>query len=202
MMSASGDTSAETTGMGCCPPFPGYIVSFDFFGFQLSLQVLRMTTSQRFGLVPIETAAGLSGLELLKEMMTGRLPGPPIMQTLDFTMTDVEHGRAVFEGTPQLMHYNPLGTVHGGYAATLLDSCMGCAVHSTLPKGVSYTTLEFKVSLLRAITADTGPVRAEGLVINSGRRVATAEGKLTDGKGRLLAHATTTCLVFPIANGG
>ena len=159
-------------------------------------------TTGNFGLIPLETAAGLSGLDLLKEMMAGRLPGPPIMQTLDFTMTDVEHGRAVFEGTPRLMHYNPLGTVHGGYAATLLDSCMGCAVHSTLPKGISYTTLEFKVSLLRAITSDTGPVRAEGLIINSGRRVATAEGKLTDSKGRLLAHATTTCLVFPIANGG
>ena len=161
-----------------------------------------MTTSGNFGLIPIETAAGLSGIELLKKMMAGRLPGPPIMQTLDFTMTDVEPGRAVFEGTPRLMHYNPLGTVHGGYAATMLDSCMGCAVHSTLPKGVSYTTLEFKVSLLRAITSDTGPVRAEGHIINSGRRVATAEGKLTDGKGRLLAHATTTCLVFPLANGG
>ncbi len=161
-----------------------------------------MTTSASFGLVPIETAAAMSGIDLLKEMIAGQLPGPPITQTLDFMLTEIENGRAVFEGTPQLMHYNPLGTVHGGYTATLLDSCMGCAVHSTLPKGVSYTTLEFKVSLLRAVTAETGPVRAEGLIINSGRRVATAEGKLTDGKGRLLAHATTTCLVFPLANGG
>ena len=161
-----------------------------------------MTTTASYGLVPVETAAAMSGLDLLKEMIAGRLPGPPIMQTLDFTLTEIEQGRAVFEGTPQMMHYNPLGTVHGGYSATLLDSCMGCAVHSTLPKGVSYTTLEFKVSLIRAITAETGPVRAEGLIITSGRRVATSEGKLTDSKGRLLAHATTTCLLFPIANGG
>ena len=161
-----------------------------------------MTTTPSYGLVPVETAAAMSGLDLLKEMIAGRLPGPPIMQTLDFTLTEIEQGRAVFEGTPQMMHYNPLGTVHGGYSATLLDSCMGCAVHSTLPKGVSYTTLEFKVSLIRAITAETGPVRAEGTIITSGRRVATSEGKLTDSKGRLLAHATTTCLLFPIANGG
>src|SRR6185312_3529881 len=107
-------------------------------------------------------------LELLQEMVAGRLPGPPIMETLDFTLTEIENGRAVFVGNPALKHYNPLGTVHGGYTATLLDSCMGCAVHSTLPKGSSYTTLEFKVSLLRAITADTGPVRAEGKIISSG----------------------------------
>jgi uncharacterized protein (TIGR00369 family) len=105
----------------------------------------------------------------------------------------------LFEGTPALEHYNPLGTVPGGYAATLLDSCMGCAVHTTLPKGVGYATLEFKVSLVRALTADTGRVRAEGKVVSSGRRVATAEGRLTDADGRLLAHATTTCLVFELS---
>ena len=154
---------------------------------------------QAFGLVPAETAATMSGLDLLKGMIEGRLPGPPIMRLIGFGLVEVDEGRAVFAGTPRFDHYNPLGTVHGGYAATLLDSCMGCAVHSTLPKGVGYTTLEFKVSLLRAITADTGLVRAEGLVISSGRRVATAEGRLTDAKGRLLAHATTTCLVFELA---
>jgi uncharacterized protein (TIGR00369 family) len=120
------------------------------------------------------------------------------MQTLDFTLTEVEPGRALFEGYPAFKHYNPLGTVHGGYTATLLDSCMGCAVHTTLPKGVTYTTLEFKVSLMRAITAETGVVRAEGTVLNGGRRTATAEGRLTDGNGRLLAHASTTCLIFDI----
>jgi len=158
-----------------------------------------MEARQReFGLVPVATAAGMSGLELLKEMIAGRLPGPPILETLDFTLTEVEHGRAVFEGVPAFRHYNPLGTVHGGYAATLLDSCMGCAVHSTLPKGVSYTTLEFKVSLIRPITSDTGLVRAEGRTLNAGRRAATAEGRLTDTKGKLLAHASTTCLIFDL----
>ena len=120
----------------------------------------------------------------------------PIADHTGFGLVEVESGRAVFAGTPALRHYNPLGTVHGGYAATLLDSCMGCAVHTALPKGTGYTTLEFKVSLVRPITADTGPVRAEGKLVSGGRRVATAEGRLTDSSGRLLAHATTTCLVF------
>ena len=154
--------------------------------------------SQRYGLVPAEVAATMTGLELLQAMIAGRLPGPPIMQLIGFDLAEVESGRAVFQGTPALKHYNPLGTVHGGYAATLLDSCMGCAVHTTLPKGTGYTTLEFKVSLIRPLTADTGLVRAEGKAISSGRRVATAEGRLTDARGRLLAHATTTCLVFEL----
>jgi len=153
---------------------------------------------RKYGLVPPETFASMSGLELLQGMIAGRFPGPPIMQLIGFRLAEVDNGRAVFEGTPSLAHYNPLGTVHGGYAATLLDSCMGCAVHTTLPKGVGYTTLEFKVNLVRALTADTGPVRAEGKIVNGGRRVATAEGRLTDAQGRLLAHATTTCLVFEL----
>jgi uncharacterized protein (TIGR00369 family) len=153
---------------------------------------------QKYGLVPPETFASMSGLELLQGMIAGRFPGPPMMQLIGFRLAEVDSGRAVFEGTPSLAHYNPLGTVHGGYAATLLDSCMGCAVHTTLPKGVGYTTLEFKVNLVRALTADTGPVRADGKIVNGGRRVATAEGRLTDAQGRLLAHATTTCLVFEL----
>jgi uncharacterized protein (TIGR00369 family) len=156
------------------------------------------TTKRKIGLVPAEVAATMSGLELLQKMIAGELPGPPIMQTLDFSLTEVEPGRALFVGNPAFNHYNPLGTVHGGYAATLLDSCMGCAVHTTLPMGVTYTTLEFKVSLMRAITSDTGPVYAEGKVLNAGRRTATSEGRLTDGKGRLLAHGSTTCLIFEI----
>ena len=155
-------------------------------------------TATHYGLVPPEVAASMPGLELLQGMIAGRFPGPPIMQLIGFHLAEVENGRAVFEGTPRLEHYNPLGTVHGGYAATLLDSCMGCSVHTTLPKGTGYTTLEFKVSLVRPITADTGLVRAEGKIISSGRRVATAEGRLTDTGGRLLAHATTTCLVFEL----
>jgi uncharacterized protein (TIGR00369 family) len=155
-------------------------------------------TSERYGLVPAEVAATMSGLDLLQGIISGRLPAPPIAQLLGFDLAEVEKGRAVFEGVPALPHYNPLGSVHGGYAATLLDSCMACAVHSTLPKGVGYTTLEFKVSFIRALTVDTGRVRAEGKVISGGRRVATAEGRLVDARGRLLAHATTTCLIFEV----
>jgi uncharacterized protein (TIGR00369 family) len=160
----------------------------------------QQKTETQVGIVPVETVATLTGLEMLKAMAAGELPGPPIMRTLDFRLVEVENGRAVFEGYPAFEHYNPLGTVHGGYAATLLDSCMGCAVHSTLPKGVGYTTLEFKVNLVRAITKDTGPVRAEGKVLSTGRRAATAGGRLTDGGGRLLAHATTTCMIFDLAS--
>ena len=151
-----------------------------------------------YGVVPAEVVATTSGLEFLQGMIAGRFPRPPIMELIGFGLAEVEQGRAVFEGTPAFKHYNPLGTVHGGYAAILLDSCMGCAVHTTLPKGVGYATLEFKVSLVRALTADTGPVRAEGTAISTGRRVATAEGRLIDAAGRLLAHATTTCLVFEL----
>jgi uncharacterized protein (TIGR00369 family) len=153
-------------------------------------------TTRHYGLVPPDVAASMSGLELLQGMIAGRFPGPPILELIGFNLVEVEKGRAVFAGVPEFKHYNPLGTVHGGYAATLLDSCMGCSVHTTLPKGTGYTTLEFKVSLVRPITSETGPVRAEGKVITSGRRVATADGRLTDAGGRLLAHATTTCLVF------
>ncbi len=155
-------------------------------------------TKPEYGLIPAEIVAAMTGLELLTGMIAGRLPGPPIMETLDFKAAEVEFGRAVFEGVPQFKHYNPLGTVHGGYTATLLDSCMGCAVHTTLPKGIGYTTLEFKVSLIRALTKDTGLVRAEGKVLNAGRRAATAEGRVTDSNGKLLAHATTTCLIFDL----
>jgi uncharacterized protein (TIGR00369 family) len=155
-------------------------------------------TNGRYGLVPAEAAASMSGLELLQGMIAGRFPGPPIMQLIGFRLAEVASGRAVFEGVPEFKHYNPLGSVHGGYVATLLDSCMACAVHSTLPKGTGYTTLEFKISFVRALTADTGRVRAEGKTISSGRRIATAEGRLVDARGRLLAHATTTCLVFDV----
>jgi uncharacterized protein (TIGR00369 family) len=153
---------------------------------------------REFGLVPPEVAAGTSGLDFLQGMIAGRYPSAPIMQVLGFGLVEVEHGRAVFEGTPTFAYYNPLGTVHGGYAATLLDSCMGCSVHTTLAAGTGYITLEFKVSLVRSITAETGRVRAEGRVVSGGRRVATAEGRLIDSSARLLAHATATCLVFAL----
>ena len=111
-------------------------------------------------------------------------------------IVEAESGRVVVTATPTGAHLNPAGTVHGGLAATLLDSCMGLAIQSTLEKGVGQTTVEFKISLVRPITAETGPIKAEGLVLNCGRRIGTAEGRITDGQGRLLAHGTTTCLIF------
>ncbi len=150
------------------------------------------------GLAPLETLEQMSGLEFLSAIRDGRLPAAPIAHTLDFELSEVEHGRALFCGTPGFAHYNPIGSVHGGWYATLLDSCMACAVQSTLPKGSGYTTLEFKINLVRAITGDTGPVDAEGKVVQAGRRIGVAEGRLTDGAGKLLAHGTTTCLIFPL----
>lgn len=138
---------------------------------------------------------GLSGLEQLQAMInSGRMPG--IGRSLDFTLVEAGEGRAVFEGVPGLHAYNPIGTVHGGYAATLLNSACGCAVHSRLAPGQAYTTLELKIAYHRAITADTGRVRAEGTLLSFGRRAAFAEAKLTDASGRLYASATSTLLVM------
>lgn len=156
-------------------------------------------TRPTVGVVTPDLLGASSGLEFLRGIIDGKYPVPPIADLIGFSLTEVDFGRVVFESTPEFKHYNPLGIVHGGYAATLLDSCMGCCVHSTLPVGVGYTTLEFKVTFMRAITPETGPVKAEGRILNAGRRAATAEGRLTDAKGRLLAHATTTCLVFDMA---
>jgi uncharacterized protein (TIGR00369 family) len=154
------------------------------------------SVTRRYGVVPLDEARVMSGLDLLKGWHEGRFPSPPIGRFLNGDLAEVEFGRVVFHGTPNEKHYNPLGIVHGGYAATLLDSCMGCAVHSTLPQGQRYTTVEVKVNYVRAMTAATGLVRAEGKVIHAGARIATAEGRLTDSAGKLLAHGTTTCLVF------
>jgi uncharacterized protein (TIGR00369 family) len=150
------------------------------------------------GVTSLDQVKPLSGLEFLQGMLEGRFPPPPICATLKFELVEVEHGRAVFEGVPEFAFYNPIGVVHGGYAATLLDSCMGCAVHAGLPAGQAYTTLEFKINFVRAMTDKTGRVRAEGRVIHPGNRAATAEGNLYDARGKLLAHATTTCLIFPV----
>ncbi len=142
-----------------------------------------------------ELGAGLSGLDQLRAMIeAGRMPG--IGKSLQFTLVEIERGRAVFEGTPGLHAYNPIGMVHGGYAASLLDSACGCAVHASLAPGQKYTTLELKVAYHKAITAETGVVRAVGTVLSIGRRAAFAEAKLTDAKGTLLASATSTLLVM------
>ena len=151
-----------------------------------------------FGTIAPEYVRELSGLEIFERIRDGRLPAPPIADLIGFTMSEFEFGRAVFVATPNARAYNPLGSVHGGYAATLLDSCMGCAVHSTLKAGQAYTTIELKVNFVRALSEHTGEVSAEGKIINVGRQLATAEGRLTDARGRLLAHGVTTCLIFPL----
>lgn len=156
------------------------------------------THQAHYGVASVETMKSMSGLDFLQQIADGRLPRPPISQTLDFALVAVDKGSATFEGRPGPQHYNPIGSVHGGYAATLLDSCMACAVQSTLAQGFAYTTLEFKISLVRGMTADTGKVRAIGTVLTSGRRIATAEGRLVDTQGRLLATGTTTCLVLEL----
>jgi uncharacterized protein (TIGR00369 family) len=156
------------------------------------------TSDGNFGVVPVEQARRIDGLSLFKGLLEGRLPAPPIARVLGFKLADVERGRVEFAYTPVFDHYNPLGTIHGGIAATLLDSVMGCAVHTTLQAGVGYTTLEIKVNYVRAMTDKTGPVRVEGKVVNVGKRVGTAEGRMYDRESRLLAHGTTTCLIFPI----
>ncbi|MGY5031385.1 PaaI family thioesterase [Streptomyces sp. 900116325] len=144
------------------------------------------------------TVGRATGLEFVREIATGRLPGPPIAATLDFTLDEAEHGRVVFSLVPGEEHYNPIGSVHGGVYATLLDSAAGCAVQSTLPQGVGYTSLDLTVKFLRPVTVDTGRIRAVGTVVSSGRRTALAEARLLDEKDRLLAHATSTCMLFPL----
>src|SRR5690349_24528020 len=143
-----------------------------------------------------ESGRATSGLEFLRTMAAGKLPPPPMAQLMGFRLVEVDHGHAVFEVTPGEQHYNPIGVVHGGLAMTLLDSAMGVCVHTRLPAGTGYTTLEAKTNLVRAITDKTGRLRAIGKVVHFGSRIATAEGRLEDAGGKLYAHATTTCIVL------
>ena len=144
-----------------------------------------------------ERARGMVGLEFLQAIRDGELSTAPIQELLGFSLVEVEEGRVVFAAVPGEQHYNPIGVVHGGNAATLLDSAMGACVHSTLPAGSGYSTLETKFNLVRPITADTGEIRAEGRVVHRGGRVATAEGRITrEADGKLLAHGTSTCLIL------
>jgi uncharacterized protein (TIGR00369 family) len=152
--------------------------------------------TKAYGTVSPEQLKAMSGLEFVKGLASGMLPLNTIAQTLGYDVVEAEGGRVVITMDPTEAHLNPWGTVHGGLTATLLDSCMGLAIQSMLEKGIGSTTLEFKISLVRAITLDAGGIRAEGQVLNCGRRVGTAEGRVTDAKGRLLAHGTTTCLIF------
>ncbi|MFD7027388.1 PaaI family thioesterase [Streptomyces sp. NPDC059917] len=148
--------------------------------------------------VPARAAGAMAGLEFLREVQAGRLPGAPLGQTLDFALDEVEHGRAVFSLLPGEEHYNPIGSMHGGVFATLLDSAAGCAVQSTLPLGMAYTSLDLTVKFLRPVTVETGRVRAVGTVISAGRRTALAQAQLFDANDRLLAHATSSCMLFPL----
>jgi uncharacterized protein (TIGR00369 family) len=156
----------------------------------------RRSGSRTYGTVSADRQKEMSGLEFVRGLADGTLPLNTIAQTLGYDIAEAESGRVVVTAEPGENHLNPAGTVHGGLAATMLDSCMGLAIQSTLETGLSSTTLEFKISFLRPITPETGPIRAEGMVITRGRRVGTAEGRLTDSNGRLLVHSTTTCLIF------
>jgi uncharacterized protein (TIGR00369 family) len=158
--------------------------------------MLTPIASKAYGTVSAGQQKEMSGLEFVRGLVDGTLPLNMIAQTLGYDVIEVEKGRAVVTVEPREAHLNPYGTVHGGLTATLLDSCMGLAVQSTLDKGFAQTTVEFKIALMRPITPETGQIKAEGIVLNCGRRVGTAEGRLTDGKGRLLAHGTSTCLIF------
>jgi uncharacterized protein (TIGR00369 family) len=152
--------------------------------------------SKSYGTVSAQRQNEMSGLEFVQGLVNGTLPLNTIAETLGYDVTEAVSGRVVVSAEPNGTHLNPAGTVHGGFAATLLDSCMGLAIQSTLETGVGQTTLEFKISLVRPIVPETGLIKAEGIVLSRGRRVGTAEGRITDGRGRLLAHGTTTCLIF------
>ncbi len=149
-----------------------------------------------YGIVDAIRRKQMSGLEFVQGLADGTLPLNTMARTLGYDVAEASSGRVVVTAEPGEDHLNPAGTVHGGFSATLLDTCMGLALQTTLEKGLAQTTLEFKISLVRPITPQTGPIRAEGVVLNRGRRVGTAEGRITDGQGKLLAHGTTTCFIF------
>lgn len=151
-----------------------------------------------YGTVNASDRGTMTGLEFVRGLADGSLPLNTIAQTLGYDVTEAGEGRVVISANPNDTLLNPAGTVHGGFSATLLDSCMGLAIQSTLDKGLAQTTLEFRISLVRPITTQTGPITAEGAVLSRGRRIGTAEGRIVDRNGRLLAHGTTTCLIFEV----
>ncbi|MBA3773350.1 MAG: PaaI family thioesterase [Ramlibacter sp.] len=158
----------------------------------------RLDAGMGVGVIAPSHAAGKSGIEVLRAMLRGEVPYPHIAKTLDFSIIEVEEGRAVFQGTPGTAHLNPMGSIHGGWYATLLDSALGCAIHTVMPPGRGYTTAELGINLVKAIGAKAPRVRAEGKVIHCGRQLATAEARLYGPDGTLYAHGTTTCLVFEL----
>ena len=156
----------------------------------------QLTVSWHDPQISARAMPAMSGLDFLKAIFKGRLPPPPIFQLMGMRGVEVESGRVVFALTPGEQHYNPIGSVHGGVFCTILDSAMGCAVHSTLPAGVGYTTLELKTNILRPLSVGSGEVTCVGSTVHVGSRTATAEGRMTDARGKLVAHATTTCLIL------
>jgi uncharacterized protein (TIGR00369 family) len=156
----------------------------------------RPTAGRIYGTVSAERQKQMSGLDFVQGLAEGTLPLNTMARTLGYDVIEATEGRVVVVAAPGDAHLNPAGTVHGGFAATLLDTCMGLAVQTTLEKGVAQTTVEFKITLIRPITPETGFIKAEGIVLNRGRRIGTAEGRITDRQGRLLVHGTTTCLIF------
>ncbi len=152
-------------------------------------------------MVGAQFGLGKSGLDYMHAMLAGQVPSPPISILMNFRLAEVENGRALFLCTPDEFHYNPIGVVHGGLICTLCDSACGCAVHTTLPAGMAYTTLDVHVHMTRPLSAQTGEIRCEGRVLHAGRRMATAEAKVTDARGKLYGHATSTCMIFPLNEG-
>jgi uncharacterized protein (TIGR00369 family) len=156
----------------------------------------RMSAGLGAGVASPSQVAGLTGLQAMQAMLRGELPHAHIGDTMNFVFVSVELGEVVLQGTPQLKHLNPMGTVHGGWYATLLDSAVGCAVHTMMPVGRGYTTAELSVNLVRGAQVGKEPLRVYGKVLHCGKQLATAEGRIVDASGKLYAHATTTCLVF------
>ncbi len=154
-------------------------------------------SSVRFGLATKAEVSGLTGRAMLEKLIAGELPAPPICEVMNFILTSAGDGEARFEGEPGITHYNPLGSVHGGWTAAILDSALGCAVHSTLAAGEGYTTIEFKVNIVRPIFATSGRLICDGRIVHRGKRIATSEATLKDADGKLLAHGVETCMIFP-----
>lgn len=165
---------------------------------QEAMQQQRMKAGKGPGVNTLESIAGKSGLQIMQAILVGELHYPPIAQTLDFLLMEVSEGRAVFQGTPGSAHLNPMGTIHGGWFATLLDSALACAIQTMVPEGRAYTTTELSLNIVRPLTPQVPRVRAEGNVLHCGRQLATADGKLYGPDGKLYAHATTTCFILEL----
>ena len=162
---------------------------------EINAAATEATEGRGIGVASLEEIADISGLEMLQRLAAGDLPRPPIGATLNFDPETVEHGRVIFAGTPLFDHYNPIGTVHGGWIAAMLDSALGCAVHTTLAPGERFATLELKVNLTRALVPGMAPLRATGTLVTRGRRTAVSEALLVDAEGRVCAHGSSTCLI-------